>query len=139
MIGQRFKPGNREKNRIRGILKEVIATIREVEFAYVYGSFPEDRGFHDIDVAVYLTRTEHVDLLECELSIASMLEQRIRLPVDVRVLNHAPNSFCYEVTRGEVVFSRNEEVRFCFVEKTWNEYLDYKPVVENILHELAAL
>ncbi len=138
MIGQRFKPDNREKNRIHGILKEVTASIREVEFAYVYGSFPEDRGFHDIDVAVYLTRTEHVDPLECEMFVASMLERRIRLPVDVRVLNYAPNSFCYEVTRGEVIFSRNEEVRFCFVEKTWNEYLDYKPVMENILHELAA-
>lgn len=138
MIGQRFKPDNREKNRIRRILKEVIASIRKVEFAYVYGSFPEERRFHDIDVAVYLARTEPVDPLECELSIASMLEQRIRLPVDVRVLNHAPNSFCYEVTRGEVIFSRNEEVRFSFVERTWNEYLDYKPVVKIILHELAA-
>ncbi|MCD4844268.1 MAG: nucleotidyltransferase domain-containing protein [Methanosarcinales archaeon] len=138
MKDKRFKPGNREKNRIRGILKEVIATIRVVEFAYIYGSFPEDWGFHDIDVAVYLTRTEHVDPLECELSIASMLERRIRLPVDVRVLNHAPNSFCYEVTRGEVIFSRNEEVRFCFVERTWNKYLDFKPVMEIILHELAA-
>jgi predicted nucleotidyltransferase len=79
-----------------------------------------------------------MDPLEYELSISSMLEQRIKLPVDVRVLNHAPNSFCYEVTRGEVVFSRNEEVRFNFIERTWNEYLDYKPVVEGILHELAA-
>ena len=138
MKDKRFKPGNREKNRIRGILKEVIATIRVVEFAYIYGSFPEDWGFHDIDVAVYLTRTEHVDPLECELSIASVLERRIRFPVDVRVLNHAPNSFCYEVTRGEVIFSRNEEVRFCFVERTWNKYLDFKPVMEIILHELAA-
>ena len=138
MKDKRFKPGNREKNRIRGILKEIIATIRVVEFAYIYGSFPEDWGFHDIDVAVYLTRTEHVDPLECELSIASVLERRIRFPVDVRVLNHAPNSFCYEVTRGEVIFSRNEEVRFCFVERTWNKYLDFKPVMEIILHELAA-
>ena len=138
MKDKRFKPGNREKNRIREILKEVIATIRVVEFAYIYGSFPEDWGFHDIDVAVYLTRTEHVDPLECELSIASVLERRIRFPVDVRVLNHAPNSFCYEVTRGEVIFSRNEEVRFCFVERTWNKYLDFKPVMEIILHELAA-
>lgn len=138
MIGQRFKPDNRGKNRIRGILKEVIATIKEVEFAYIYGSFPEDWGFHDIDVAVYLTRTEHVDPLECEMSIASMLEQRIRLPVDVRVLNHAPNSFCYEVTRGEVIFSRDEEMRFSFVERTWNKYLDFKPVMESILHELVA-
>lgn len=138
MTDKRFKPDNREKNRIRGKIKEVISTIKEVEFAYIHGSFPEDWGFHDIDVAVYLTSTEHVDPLEWELSIASMLEQRIRLPVDVKVLNNAPNSFCYEVTRGEVIFSRNEEMRFTFVERTWSKYLDYKPVIESIMHELAA-
>lgn len=138
MIEQRFKLDKREKQRIRGILKEAIATIKEVEFAYVYGSFQEDCGFHDIDVAVYLSQTDDVDPLEYELSLASMLERRIRFPVDVRVLshNHAPNSFRYEVTRGEVVFSRNEEVRFGFVERTWREYLDYKPVAEYILQEL---
>ena len=54
------------------------------------------------------------------------------------MLNHAPDSFCYEVTRGAVVFSRNEVVRFNFIEKTWNEYPDYKPVIEGILHELTA-
>ena len=138
MMGQRFKLDKKEKQRIRGILKDAIATIEEVEFAYIYGSFPEDCGFHDIDVAVYLSQTEDVDPLEYELSLASMLERRIRFPVDVRVLspNHAPNSFRYEVTRGEVVFSRNEEVRFGFVERTWREYLDYKPVAEYILQEL---
>ena len=138
MMGQRFKLDKREKQRIREILKDAIATLKEVEFAYIYGSFPEDCRFHDIDVAVYLSRTENVDPLDYELSLASMLEQRIRFPVDVRVLshNHAPNSFRYEVTRGEVVFSRNEEVRFDFIERTWREYLDYKPVAEYILQEL---
>ncbi|MBA5942436.1 MAG: nucleotidyltransferase domain-containing protein [Methanophagales archaeon] len=136
-MGQRFKLDNRDKQKIRLILKEIIATIREVEFAYIHGSFTGDGGFQDIDVAIYL-RTEEVNPLEYELSISSMIEQRIRLPVDVRVLNHAPNSFCYEVTRGAVVFSRNEEVRFNFIERTWNEYLDYKPVIEGILHELTA-
>lgn len=138
MIGQRFKLDKKEKHRIRWILKKEIATIREIEFAYIYGSFPEDGGFHDIDVAVYLNLKETVDPLTYELSLSSKLEQNIRFPVDARVLNYAPNSFCYEVTRGEVVFSRNEEVRFSFVERVWNEYLDYKPVAESILHELIA-
>ena len=139
MMEQRFKLDNSDKKKIRSVLKKVIATIREVEFAYIHGSFTGDGGFHDIDVAIYI-RTEHKDsdLLEYELSISSMLERSVRLPVDVRVLNHAPNSFCYEVTRGEVVFSRNEAVRFDFIERTWNTYLDYKPVIEGILHELAA-
>lgn len=60
------------------------------------------------------------------------------LPMDVKILNHAPIAFRYEVTRGEVIFSRDEEARLRFVENTWNEYLDYKPVAENILRELAA-
>ncbi len=138
MIEHRFKADNKEKQKIRSILKEAIGPIKEVEFAYIYGSFLKDSGFHDIDVAVYLHRIEHVDPFEYELSISSILEKRIRFPVDVRVLNYAPNSFCYEVTRGEVIFSRNEGLRFGFIERTWNIYLDYKPVIKNILRDLVA-
>ena len=53
-MGQRFKLDNRDKQKIRLILKEIIATIREVEFAYIHGSFTGDGGFQDIDVAIYL-------------------------------------------------------------------------------------
>jgi predicted nucleotidyltransferase len=136
MIEYRFKPDNKKKQKIRSILEEAIGSIEEVEFAYIHGSFLKDSGFHDIDVAVYLSRIEHIDPFEYELSISSIMEKRIRFPVDVRVLNYAPNSFCYEVTRGEVIFSRNEGLRFGFIERTWNIYLDYKPVIKNILHDL---
>jgi predicted nucleotidyltransferase len=138
MIEHRFKPDNKKKQKIKSILNEAIGSINEVEFAYIYGSFLKDSGFHDIDVAVYLRRIEHRNSLECELSISSMLEKKIRFPVDVRILNYAPNSFCYEVTRGEVIFSRNEGLRSSFIERTWNIYLDYKPVAKNILHDLVA-
>lgn len=132
MIEHRFKPDNKKKLKIRSILEEAIGSIKEIEFAYIYGSFLINTGFHDIDVAVYLSRIEHIDPFEYELSISSIMEKRIRFPVDVRVLNYAPNSFCYEVTRGEVIFSRNEGLRFGFIERTWNIYLDYKPVIKNL-------
>jgi len=41
------------------------------------------------------------DLLEYELSLSSVLEGMIRLPVDVKILNQAPIAFRYEVTRGK--------------------------------------
>jgi uncharacterized protein len=72
------------------------------------------------------------------LSLSSILEGRIRLPLDVKILNYAPLAFRYEVTRGEVIFSSDEETRLRFIENTWNEYMDYKPVAEYIVRELAA-
>jgi len=53
-------------------------------------------------------------------------------------LNHAPIAFRYEITRGEVILCRDEEARLKFVENAWNEYLDYRPIAEYIIRELAA-
>lgn len=72
------------------------------------------------------------------MSLSSILEGKARLPIDVKILNHAPIAFRYEVTRREAIFSRDEDARLRFVENAWNEYLDYKPVAEYILRELAA-
>ncbi len=134
-----YKLDNKAKENIRSAIKEILKTRMEVEFAYLYGSFLEQRGFHDIDVAVFINEKEMPkDLLEFELSLSSILESIVRLPMDVKVLNHAPVGFRYEVTCGEAIFSRDEETRFRFIEKTWIEYLDYKPVAESILRELVA-
>lgn len=134
-----FRLNSLAKEKIRTALNEILKTRTEIRFAFLHGSFPEERSFHDVDVAVYLYNQEiPEDLLKYELSLSSILEERIRLPVDIKILNTAPLGFRYEVTRGEVIFSRDEEARFGFIENTWNEYLDYKPVAEQILQDLAA-
>ncbi|MCX9029528.1 MAG: nucleotidyltransferase domain-containing protein [Candidatus Methanoperedens sp.] len=125
------------KENIKSAIREILKTKKEVRFAFLHGSFLEERSFHDIDVAVFISGIPE-DFFDYELSLSSILEGRIRLPLDVKILNYAPLAFRYEVTRGEVIFSRDEETRLRFIENTWNEYMDYKPVAEYIVRELAA-
>ncbi|HMB46174.1 MAG TPA: nucleotidyltransferase domain-containing protein [Candidatus Methanoperedens sp.] len=139
MMHREYKLDDNAKENIKSAITEILKTKTEVGFAFLHGSFLKERSFHDIDIAVFICEDGIPEnLFEYELSLSSILEGRVRLPMDVKILNHAPIAFRYEVTRGEVIFSRDEEARFRFVENTWNEYLDYKPVAEYIIRELAA-
>jgi len=139
MIQREYKMDNKAKENIKSAIREILNTRKEVDFAFLHGSFLEERSFHDIDIAVFINGDGiPEDLFEYELSLSSSLEDRVRLPMDVKILNLAPIAFRYEVTRGEVISSRNEEARLGFVENAWNEYLDYKPIAEYIVRELAA-
>ncbi|MBM4241717.1 MAG: nucleotidyltransferase domain-containing protein [Euryarchaeota archaeon] len=110
----------------------------EIIFAYLYGSFLYARWFRDVDVAVFLDekRVERKDVLDYEISLSLELEGEFHLPADVKVLNYAPLRFKYEVTKGEVIFTRDESLRFLFLEETWHRYLDYMPVEREFIEML---
>jgi hypothetical protein len=74
--------------------------------------------------------------LEYELSLGAELEREIHYPVDIKVLNYAPVTLCHSVTRGKVLFSRDNEVRYEWVEKTWDVYLDMQYFLRNSLRDL---
>lgn len=95
----------------------------EVLFTYIYGSFTEG-GFRDIDIAVYLNDEE--DSLSYELTMEGKLENAIGFPTDVRILNHAPLSFRFNVIKnGFLLFSRNENIRCDFESLSIVEYHDF--------------
>ena len=125
-----------EKIKMR--IRKILAEREEVIFAYIHGSFNEDH-FRDVDIAVYVEEDKVEDFLNYELELSMKIEEVIRLPVDVRVLNSAPLSFRYRAIRGELLISKNEELRFRFVEETLMEYLDFKPIEDRILREILSL
>lgn len=124
--------------KIKMKIRKILAERGEVIFAYIHGSFNEDH-FRDVDIAVYVEEDKVEDFLDYELELSMKIEEVIRLPADVRVLNSAPLSFRYRAIRGELLISKNEELRFRFVEKTLMEYLDFKPIEDRILRELISL
>ena len=140
----RCRPAEREA--ILNTLQRALEVRPEVVFAYVHGSFLEDRPFHDIDLAVYL---DPVDVDEQEMSLfvldlAFALEESlsqspgqtaVHLPLDVRALNRAPQGFCYQVCRGKLLFSRDEALRTQWVERTVRHYLDLQPLRRRALKE----
>lgn len=130
-------------------LRKALQAQQAVVFAYVYGSFLEDRPFHDIDVAVYLDATLEPKMGVYATNLAAELEkslshvlvdvQRVHarksLPVDLRVLNQAPLGFRYHVFRGRLLFSRDDALHAQKVERTVSRYLDLKPLRRRGLKE----
>ena len=129
----KFKLASKEKEKIKINLIEIIQNKEEVIFAYLHGSFLSN-GFNDIDLAFFVSEIE--DILDYEISVSLDIEKQIHFPIDVKVLNPAPLGFKYEVTKGELLFSRDEEIRTSFLEKTWHQYLDFKPIEKEILMDM---
>lgn len=125
----------RDKNELREHLRRHFLGQPEVVFAYLHGSFVADLPYRDIDVAVYL-KPLPADSLEYRLAVGNELTLRLGFPVDVQVLNDASPAFRYSVTRGQLLFSRDEVLRGLFCERTWREYLDFLPFLKDNLREL---
>lgn len=95
-----------EKEEVRRVIIDALKDKGEIIFAYLHGSFLEG-GFQDVDVAVYLSElkiSSKREVLRCELELERELEEVISLPIDVRILNHAPLYFKFEVIKGGICF-----------------------------------
>ncbi len=122
-----------ERSRIRDQLAAELSQHPGVLFAYVYGSFVGSEAFHDVDIGVYLSTGQTNDDIAANLS--AHLSDKIKLPVDARVLNGAPVSFRFHVLRGECLFSRNDDLRTDIMEDTVRRYLDIAPVLRHATKE----
>ena len=112
----------RERERIKHLIAEFLMNRDDVIFAYLHGSFLSGGPFRDIDVAVYTGKKHDVFY---ELGLEEELERLTGFPVDVRVLNDTPISFRFSVLKGELLFSKDEEKRCEFEERTLREYHDF--------------
>jgi predicted nucleotidyltransferase len=118
-----------ERHRIEQCLAAELASDRNVAFAYLYGSFAESRPFHDIDVGVYLRTIGADRVTGTALDLAQRLSDRVRIAVDVRIMNVAPVSFLYHVLRGQLVYCRDDTLLAEVMERTVSHYLDIAPLV----------
>ncbi len=124
----------------RGILRRLRRRLGEldgVEFAYVHGGFLEREFFRDVDVAVWVRDPERA--LHYEVEVSVKLETELGLPVDLHVLNEAPLPFKYHVfTTGELLLSRDEELRLRVVDRVVRNYIDLRELVEKTLERARA-
>ena len=110
----------------------------EILFAILYGSAAEGLPFRDLDVGLFVDRASVPASAELDyaFALADELEQVASHPVDVRVINDAPLPFRYNVSRGIPLIVNNKEVFTSFLERTWDEFLDFQPVAMQYLKEL---
>jgi predicted nucleotidyltransferase len=110
----------------------------EIHFAILYGSAAEGRSFRDLDIGLLVDRTR-VPIsseLDYAFALADELEQVAPCSVDVRVINGAPLPFRYNVSRGVPLVINDKEAFYQFLERTWDEFLDFRPVAMQYLREM---
>ena len=108
----------------------------EIVAVYLFGSFNAEEQFSDIDLAV-LVDTPLDDPLFFEINLETELEKIVNYPVDVRILNKAPLSFCGEVIRfGTVIVDQRPNFRADFQGRILKQYFDFTPFRRRYLSEV---
>lgn len=128
--------GGRERVLVR--LAQVLGEDPRVDFAFVFGSFAEDRPFRDVDVGVHIQQDRGDTVRVADHAMAA-LEERLAaatgFPVDLVVLNGRPATFLFHVYRGRVILARNEARLTSELEQTMRTYFDIAPVLRHATRE----
>jgi predicted nucleotidyltransferase len=130
--------GAEERLRVKDQVAAILAAEPLVAFAYLYGSFAESQPFHDIDVGVYLSGPDPGHAMPFSVVLAQRLSERLKLPVDVRILNGAPASFLHHVLRGKFLVSHDDDLLSDIMEDTIRRYLDMAPLLRRSAKEAFA-
>ena len=130
-----------EINNILQKIDGVLSKFKEIEIAYVFGSFLRGE-FRDIDIALVLSKSlAPYDTMKFALNIERELERELRhdFEFDVKILNSAPIYFQYEVIKnGKPVFCRDKVKKIRYEAKVLSEYLDYRDTLDWFNRKLLA-
>ena len=115
----------------------------EVSALYIFGSSAKGNRTKesDIDIAVLIDepslKKKDIEKFRRKYYEASPRFSLRR--VDIVILNAAPVFLKYQVIKtGKILFDRNRKLRVGFTEKTINEYLDFKPILDIHLNAVAS-
>lgn len=122
------------------ILEDITSALErhsEIILAYVFGSFIHCDTFSDIDIGV-LTGEGIDPCLNFELNLEIEIEDIVNYPIDIRVINNAPLSFCQNVIRhGRVILESDADMHADFMGKILKEYFEFAPFRRRYLREVA--
>jgi len=120
-----------EKAKIITIISNFLNENKNIEFAYIHGSFVNANYFRDIDIGVFIGE-ECIQELEkgLENNLSIKLTEMLNYECDIKIINDSPIQFQYAVLKGKRIFCRNREVLVRFKEQIYLKYLDFKPVRE---------
>lgn len=109
----------------------------EIIFAYLYGSAADSANFRDVDIGVFVDRSQVPEAQDTDFAfaLADGLDPLLPYPLDVRVINAAPLIFQYNVINGLLLFTHSDEIQSNFVERTWDMYLDFRPIAMQYLRD----
>jgi predicted nucleotidyltransferase len=131
-----------DKSSFLADISRILAGLKEVNTAYIFGSFLEKEDFNDIDVALLLSESlDPYKSLKFSLKVSGELERQVkpRFEFDVKILNNSPIELQFEVIKkGHVIFSRDESSRIDYESEVISAYLDLKYMYDLIDKEFLA-
>lgn len=99
---------------------------KNITFAYIFGSFVRDEKFSDIDIGVFVSKESSRESLNFEFDLEEEIQSFTHVPVDVRIINHAPLSFVYHVIKeGILIKDKDASKRADFEGMIFKKYLDF--------------
>ena len=131
------------EERRRDLTKMITTVVRQDKralFAFLYGSFLDGAFFRDIDLGVFVKDVGPTGFWDYECRLSQKIEKILShsFPVEARVINRAPISFCYHVIRGRLLFVRDESVMVDFMTRVARTYLDIAPLRRKYILEAMA-
>jgi hypothetical protein len=118
-------------------IKKIIQSHEEIIFAYLFGSFTEQEIYNDLDLAIYCNENHpRVSDLFYDVSLSREIEKALQIPVDIIVLNHAPDRLVYRASKGYLLKDKNQALRSDFLLYRWKKYLDFQEVLKKYRQEL---
>jgi predicted nucleotidyltransferase len=117
------------------VLKEKLNEQEHVVFAYLFGSSLDLERFRDVDVGVFLARERYTPESTIDLELSSRLQKVLACPVDVIIMNRAPDHLIHQISKGELLLDRDVDLRVDFITSSWKRYFDLQPKRREYLKE----
>ncbi len=126
-----------EKKEIIRTISDILMAKEYIIFAYIFGSFTSEDIFEDIDVGIFVSGERLQSPIKLELETENELEDSIRIPVDVRIINNAPLSFVYNILkRNIVIMDKDKSLRADFEGLIYKKYFDFQHLRREYLREI---
>lgn len=120
------------KTRIISKLKKLLSLKNEIIFCYIHGSFlyPVVSPLlpRDVDVAIFVDpeKISSNNAFDYSFQLSLDISHCINKEVDIQILNYASLGFRHSVFKnGELLFSKDEDLRSDIIESTTLEYVDF--------------
>jgi len=123
-------------------VKQYLLNRKDIEFAYLFGSYATGRqhSHSDIDIAVMFTeglKDKDYDRFMCRLEIENDLEALLKKKVNILDLNTADLPFIHQILmEGKILFEKNVENRVQFEVNFRKKYFDFRPVLDLYFKEV---
>jgi len=118
------------KTEIENKINRFLQRRPEISFAYIFGSFIQNKNYHDIDITVYLSGNFNKNDLKkfpygYKSSMISELTLLVRKKVDFIVMNNANITLQQRIiNKGILLFSKAERIRISYENYIRKLYID---------------